>query len=242
MSVQPPSFTVTQPLDINIEYIGLERTPIIIVDNLAADLTSLLNFAYQAPFTKRDNSYYPGVRSSLPKPYVISVIEAIYGTMFKIYQVPQHLRMAPVDIVFSLITKKPCELTPMQCMPHFDTPDPHFYAILHYLNTRNDHQTFGGTGFFRHNPTQFERISNERSKTYFDSAQQFINQHGAPLNQYQSESDEHFTLYHSVDYRPNRLVIYPGNLLHSTLVNAETDIDSSARTGRLTSNIFVKFQ
>ena len=48
-------------------------------------------------------------------------------------------------------------------------------------------------------------------------------------------------LYHRIDYRPNRLVVYPGCLLHSGLVNPVIDVDSNPRTGRLTANIFVDF-
>jgi hypothetical protein len=49
-------------------------------------------------------------------------------------------------------------------------------------------------------------------------------------------------LYHQIEYRPNRLVIYPGNLLHSTIVNPQTDIDANPSSGRLTTNIFINFQ
>jgi hypothetical protein len=55
-------------------------------------------------------------------------------------------------------------------------------------------------------------------------------------------SDAHFTLYHAVDYRANRLVIYPGSLLHSGLIDPAHDIDDDPETGRLTANIFVDFE
>lgn len=41
-----------------------------------------------------------------------------------------------------------------------------------------------------------------------------------------------------IDYRPNRLLIYPGTLLHSGLIDAGTDLDTSPLSGRLTVNIF----
>jgi hypothetical protein len=54
-------------------------------------------------------------------------------------------------------------------------------------------------------------------------------------------SNDEYELYHRIEYRPNRLVVYPGCLLHSGLVNPAVDINPDPRTGRLTANIFVDF-
>nr|WP_220347645.1 DUF6445 family protein [Thalassotalea euphylliae] len=37
-------------------------------------------------------------------------------------------------------------------------------------------------------------------------------------------------------------MIFPGNLLHSTLVDNTNDISAIPETGRLTANIFIEFQ
>ena len=70
----------------------------------------------------------------------------------------------------------------------------------------------------------------------------FIETHGEPAQRYIDGSTDHFELYSHIEYKPNRLVAYPGCLLHSGLVNPKHDINPDPRTGRLTANIFVDFK
>ncbi|MGZ9898687.1 DUF6445 family protein [Shewanella gaetbuli] len=231
-------FVVNTPLNIKVEHIGLEQTPVIIIDDFAEDLSQLRDFANQSTFKLVDGSYYPGLRAPLPRPYVISVLDAIFQLIYDTYSIPTTLRLKPKNIVYSLITKNETDLDTMQCLPHFDTPEPYYFAILHYLQSA----PHGGTGFFRHMPTQFERITAATMQSYFNLAQQHIDQHGAPAQGYMTQSNPHYQLYHHIEYRPNRLVVYPGNLLHSTIVNRQIDIDNNPQTGRLTGNIFINFE
>jgi hypothetical protein len=140
--------------------------------------------------------------------------------------------------VFSLITIPEHQLSPAQCVPHYDSTGPWYLAILHYLNPGE----FCATGLFRHRPTGFERISAERLDEFHRSSEAFVREHGDPPQKYINGSTEHFELYHQIEYRPNRLVAYPGNLLHSGLVDPERDIVADPRSGRLTANIFVDFE
>ena len=59
---------------------------------------------------------------------------------------------------------------------------------------------------------------------------------------YQTGTNQQYELIDSIAYRANRLVIYPGNLLHSTLVDNTNDISANPEIGRLTANVFVEFQ
>ncbi|MGY0650046.1 MAG: DUF6445 family protein, partial [Paraglaciecola chathamensis] len=70
----------------------------------------------------------------------------------------------------------------------------------------------------------------------------YIEHIAQPKMRYITESTEQFTLYDQVDYRPNRLVIYPGNLLHSGLIIPDRDISADPTEGRLTANIFIEFK
>ncbi|MCW8125914.1 DUF6445 family protein [Microbulbifer halophilus] len=131
----------------------------------------------------------------------------------------------------------PESLSDLQRIPHFDTSSPYFFALLLYLNPGPR----GGTGFFRHRSTGFERVSEERTETYFSSTDQFLREQGGPSAGYVTESRDGFELYHRIDYQQHRLSIYPGSLLHSILVDTETDIDPDPRSGRLTANLFFEF-
>lgn len=219
--------------------IGKEKTPVVIIDDFALSTDDIIAYAAdQADFNEDPASYYPGVRATLPREYVKAVIDAVYQGIYQCYKIPHQLRLKPQSRFLSLITRDETALSALQKIPHFDTPRPYHFAILHYLNP-NEH---GPTGFFRHIPTQWERITEQRCQPYFDAAQQHIDENGEAQAGYCTQSDHHFDLYEQIEYRPNRLVIYPGNLLHSSIVRPAQDIDSNPKTGRLTANIFIDFK
>lgn len=230
-------FAINTRLKPQLLYVGQQQTPVLIIDDLMVDLQALLVDATGADFQTDPHSYYPGVRAMLPRPYVIAVLNAVYQLIYQVYQVPLALRLKPQDIYYSLITTAEEKLKPLQCLPHFDSTDPYYFALLHYLSP----EPHGGTGLFRHRPTGLEKISAATQAGYFQAAEQHFAKYGAPSQGYCVNTNEHFELYQQLEYRQNRLVIYPGNLLHSSLVNPATDIAASISEGRLTANIFINF-
>lgn len=217
--------------------LGQSQTPLLIIDDVVENLSELLAYAAVQSFQQDKDSYYPGVRALLPKSYVKAVLDALYPLLYQQYQLSANLRLTPRDIYFSLINQQPETLLPLQRLPHFDTPSSHYFALLHYLAP----EPHGGTGFFRHLPTGYERIDAANQQHYFASAQQYLDKQGVPAAAYCDGTDGHYQLYQAVPYRQNRLLIYPGNLLHSSLVKPELDISSDASSGRLTANIFIEF-
>jgi hypothetical protein len=237
--MQETSILVNRNIKPKIIKIGAEQTPVIIIDDFAMDNTEIIHYACSiAEFADDEATYYPGIRSPLPQNYVITALQAVYRGICEVYKVPLQLNLVPLDQNYSLLTTPESELKFLQLMPHFDTSKSYHFAVLHYLNP-NSH---GGTGFFRHIPTGYERISDDRIDHYISSAKAFVAKQGQPKQQYVTGSDQHFELYQQIEYKPNRLLIYPGNLLHSTIVNTEKDIDASPVSGRLTANIFIDFQ
>lgn len=219
--------------------VGNEGTPVVIIDNFYSDTGDIIYQAcHHSTFESKSNSYYPGIRSPLPRSYVISALQAIYQRVCAIYDVPLHLQLKPQETYFSLITTPENELSLIQRMPHFDTSRQFYFAALHYLND-GEH---GNTGLFRHKPTNLEKINCSDENAYIKSAQHHIDTQGEPKLGYFTESDEQFELFKELEYKPNRLVIYPGQLLHSILIRPKNDIDSNPKTGRLTANIFFEFQ
>jgi len=65
--------------------------------------------------------------------------------------------------------------------------------------------------------------------------------HGLPAAQYITSSTDHYELIDEIEYAANRMVIYPGNLLHSGLISPERDINPDPSRGRLTANLFIDF-
>ena len=218
--------------------VGDEKTPVIIIDNFLGNIEDFFNsVCAHTDFDAEKQTYYPGLRARIGEDYCRLVINTLGKHLFKVFSVPEDHRLVLDGAYYSLVATPPEQLLPGQCRPHCDTTLPHYLAIMQYLSP-SEH---GGTGFFKHKQTGFERVTAERKEQYSQSVAAFDQEHGNPPQSYITASNDQFELVGSVDYRPNRMIIYPGNLLHSGLINPATDIDKNPRTGRLTANIFVNF-
>lgn len=212
----------------------------IVIDDALRDTAALRSAASTeagAGYGPDDSAAYPGVRAPLPRDYVVEIMRPLFPMLYRTYGISRELRPRMLNTVFSLIGTPPERLSLSQRVPHFDASAPHHLAVLHYLAEG----PFCGTGFFRHRPTGFERIGEERVDAYVEAGERYVARHGEPAADYIVASTGHYELIDRVDYRPNRLLVYPGGLLHSGLVDPARDVDADPRTGRLTANIFVDF-
>ena len=236
--MQEVSFAVNPNAILEVHTVGRDRTPVIVIDDFGVNLAGMIDYACEsAEYGPDTTSMYPGLRAKLPGTYIKVVLKQIYRLLFTVYNVPADLGMKAVNAAYSLITTPEPELTPGQRRPHFDSNRPYYLAILHYLNAGS----FCDTGLFRHRATGLERITEEHVESYIQSCEAYTAAHGSPGRAYVKGSTEQYELYHRVGYRPNRLVAYPGCLLHSGLVDPAVDINPDPRSGRLTANIFVDF-
>lgn len=217
---------------------GEEKTPVVIIDDFAEDTADVIRYAVNsARFDPDSASFYPGVRALPPSAYLQEVGRAIVPLLARIYSVPRELK-PEVSASYSLVATPPAELDVMQRIPHFDSNRKYHFAITHYLNPGG----FGGTGLFRHKPTGFEKITSGKLPEYASASEAFLRANGEPPAQYIRESSDHFEFYLGIDYRPNRVVAYPGCLLHSGLIDPEKDISADPAVGRLTGNFFIDFR
>jgi hypothetical protein len=224
---------------LKVQTVGQAETPVIVIDEFGSDLEGLVAYACceSAEYGPDAASMYPGLRARLPKSYTREVMKQLYRLFFRVYAIPFNLGMKAVNAAYSLITTPEIELKPSQCTPHFDSSRPYYLAILHYLGDG----PFCDTGLFRHRETGLERITEESLEQYNRSCEAYAAIHGQAAGAYIKGSNEEYELFHRIEYRPNRLVVYPGSLLHSGLVDPGIDVDPDPRTGRLTANIFVDF-
>lgn len=231
--------TTDAPVKPQIELIGHNKTPVIYIDDYASSTDVIIKNAVEnCHFSPDNHTYYPGVRSELPTGYVNGCLKPLIKHLYAIYKIPKNLVARPKDNYYSLITTEPKDLNPVQTLPHFDTNYPYLIAVIHYLNEGRH----GGTAFFRHKPTQYEYIDDARKKTYFEALDNYLERNPMRELAYCTTDHEEFECYKIFDYKPNRLIIFPGYLLHSTLVDEEVDIQADPRTGRLTANMFLEFK
>lgn len=235
-------FEVNRQLKAEALQIGNEKTPVFVVDDFMLDSSPAKQEAIALGYSDNKEeigAYYPGIRAPVGGDYGMAVLRYATNILYKFFQVPDKLTMYPLNGSYSLISTREEDMDLLQCIPHFDNNQKYTFAIIHHLNDGE----FGGTGFYRHRPTGFENITEVRKQQNFDSAQAFIDAHGNPERRYMAESTDHFELVHKIDYRPNRLAIYPSTVLHSAYIdNPQRDVNADPRTGRLSANFFLEFR
>ena len=226
------------PPDIQSVTIGEHQA--IIMDDFLLDPHHMLEVAARGVFTPYPNREsrkgYPGIRAQAPSEYSCNIAELLVPLIQVNFGVPEELPMRKSICAFSLTTTLPSELGPLQRTPHFDASTPNHMAILLYLCDGRH----GGTGFYRHNATGLQQITEETREAYLDTYYAEINAR-RPAQRYYDNSDAQFTLLGMIPAKFNRMVVYRGSLLHSACVNPALSLNSNPRQGRLTVNSFYDF-
>ena len=157
--------------------VGAEQTPVVTIDRFAMDSDAVVEHAYRtADFGDDSTSAYPGVRADLTQSHVILVVKALLPLMRKTYSIPENLSVKPVNAVYSLVTTPESKLRLLQRLPHFDSVKQFYFAITHFLGRGR----FGGTGLYRHRPTGYETVTEDRLKNYIAAGDAFLGEHGDP--------------------------------------------------------------
>lgn len=219
-------------------YVGDEKTCVIVCDNVLEDVNPVRDLAIsEATFDAESETSYPGRRAELSHSYATTVFPLVASLIRENYSLPDSSRAHLNAGYFSLVTLAPEKLNLQQRIPHFDSANPFYFAAMQYINEGD----FGGTSFYSHRPTGFENITVERTDKLIQSAQSLI-QESPPRQDYFYESDEHFLRLGTINHKANRLLIYPGTLLHSGNIRSAADINADPATGRLTTNMFIEFR
>jgi len=216
---------------------GIEKTPIVVVDDVIDNPEALVDYAASlAPFPPEAGNYYPGLRLHLPPdPIATDYVNAVCRTLGGLLGGAYGLRNFSVQgASFSIVTKPASELQALQTIPHFDSPNPLFFAVLHYLS----HHEGSATAFFRHARTGFETMTLQRAGRYAKAREEDQAVYGR-ANGYVRGSGNGFEEIGRVEGRFNRLVVYPSNLFHSGILPDDYDFSPDPRRGRLTTNIFL---
>jgi hypothetical protein len=233
-----PTFAIRMPPDVQCVTVGGQR--IVFIDNFLDDPQALVEAACGSRFepaaTPAERKGYPGLRAPAPAAYTQALTELLDPLVKVNFEVPEHLPVKVGLSAFSLTTTAPEELGPLQRTPHFDASTPHSMAALLYLCD----ESHGGTGFYRHNATGLQRITAHDRERYLDAYHAEVNRRHPPAR-YFDRSDEQFTFLGMMPARFNRLVVYPGSLLHTACINPMRSVSSDPRRGRLTVNTFYDF-
>jgi hypothetical protein len=219
--------------------VGKQQSPVVVIDGFSGDARAVAVLADAlAPFPNVRSGYYPGVRRIITRAdaeadaYVVQTCQAAAQFIAGAFDSDS---FDLVEASFSMVTAQPSELQPAQRAPHFDSPDPSYLALLHYLRVPDG----SGTAFYRQRSTDIERVTEANIAQFVTTAKHEAAQLG-PDAGYIQGSDRFFEQIAAVEAVPDRLVIYQGSLLHSGIIPPGMMFSADPQVGRLTANLFVR--
>lgn len=214
-----------------VEKFGAEAEPLVIIDDFASDPDALFEAACAKSYGFAGR-HYPGIRAKADPAYLGAQMDVLQDALTNVFDIGQGAAL--VECAFSLVTTSRDQLTPIQRIPHFDTPDPKRLALLHYLCGPDG----GGTAFYRHRSTGFETIPQDRLPAYDAALQSEVGD--LPTGGYITGDTALFEETGRVEARWNRMVIYRSFRLHSGVIPADLPLSDNPRAGRLTVNTFLQ--
>lgn len=220
-----------------IRTLGEEESPLIIIDDALARTDALLQYAKDTAFTSEEGpgNFFPGVRAALPRAYARAMLKLL-APHLPLFGVPEEPAPQVVLNTLQMVTRAAEDLVLPQRAPHFDTFDGQQIALLHYL-TEDDQ---GGTDFYRHRSTGYERISAERFRPYTTKLVEEVKAKDLP-KAYMAGSDDKYECIESVVPRFNRVIAYFSNNLHSGRIEGQGPFPADVRSGRLMATVFARF-
>ncbi|WP_375391588.1 DUF6445 family protein [uncultured Sphingomonas sp.] len=216
--------------------IGAYASPLVVIDGFDGDVAAVIDAAAAlAPFERAQGSFYPGLRRPLNDrdgaawAYAERTLHAAAPFVGGAFGVDG---FDLLEASFSIVTDPPAALAAPQRVPHFDSVDPDYIAILHYLGGTEG----TGTAFYRQRATGIERVEQANSAAFIAAAQR----DGPAAHGYIAGSDAAYEQVAAIEAAPDRLVIYQGYLLHSGIIPPDLPLSADPRVGRLTANFFVR--
>lgn len=219
--------------------VGHCQAPVVVIDDFSGEIGRVVDLASAlAPFPEQLGNYYPGKRRVITaadtqaNAYVDRLCEAAAPFIGGAFDVDG---FDLLEASFSMVTTPPAALSPAQCAPHFDSTDPSYLALLHFVHVPGP----TGTAFYRQRRTGIEMVSEANVASFVRTAEGDAARL-APGSGYIEGDDPFFEQIGAVQAKADRLLIYQGSLLHSGIVPASLGLSDDPRRGRLTANLFVR--
>lgn len=225
--------------DANIECykVGNEQQEVLLADNYLKGALALKERAVQINEFARADSFYPGVRMQVPQEYTMALVKN-FGFFIEQFFHLEVRQIKKAVSKFSIITTRQNDLDLLQRIPHFDSPSRKGLAFVHYLQSVPSM----GTSLYRHMPTNFEYIDEQRYSSYIEKIQERFPSEDAYPEGYINGSTDQFEEIASFDAVFNRLLMYRGTSLHCGKIGKDYNFDPNPATGRLTVTSFFEFK
>lgn len=218
---------------------GADQNPVIVIDRFSGKRREIIDIAASmAPFPPSTGNVYPGLRRVIaPRDEAASAYaaELLTGAAPYVGGAFNADAFELVEASFSIVTVPPAELVPEQRAPHFDSTDPGYLAVIHYLGDMPS----AGTAFYRQRETGIETVRKDNVDVFVSVARRVANESDGA---YIAGSNNHYEEIGRIEAIPDRLAVYRGAALHSGVIPLETPLSGDPRVGRLTANIFIRIR
>lgn len=235
--MEPIEYGLCEDANIECYRVGNEQQEVLLVDNFLKGALALKEHAIQKNDFARADSFYPGVRMGVSEQYTFAIVKNLGFFMQQFFQLEVRQIKTAVS-KFSIVTDLPNNLDLLQRIPHFDSPSRKGLAVVHYLQSLPSM----GTSLYRHIPTNFEYIDEQRHPGYITNIQERFPTEDKYPQGYINGSTDQFEEIASFDAIFNRLIMYRGTSLHSGKIGKDYNFDPSPATGRLTLTSFFEFK
>ena len=218
-------------IDIRVEHVGAERIPLLIIDNLVDRPDDLVGYAASDCTLAAPADMYPGLRAPAPQSYLEVLRKGLTDAVNAAYSLPD-LELHSAISYLCVVTTKPQDLKPVQCMPHIDGTAANTFSTVHYLCS----PSYAGTSLYRHRRTGYELVPDFRHDRYRSVLEQELRETPWPTQDYINGDTELFERIASAKVVFNRLVLYPSNVLHAADIGPDFRFDPDPRSGRFSVN------
>jgi len=184
---------------------GHEQVPLWQADDAHPAPEALVDAAQQGEFRREAGDLYPGLRAPVPDGYAAWLAQTVGALLASDTAAAVCLRAS-----FAVAGDDPSRLAPIQRIPHFDDCSDAIVAAVHYLCAA----PHGGTSFYRHRATGFERITAARLPLWRQALVRDGAAHGLPPQTYHEGDSPAFERIGQAALAFNRLILYPANCLH----------------------------
>lgn len=241
----PDLLAINPDHTVEIHHVGVGRHQVVVVDNFYQHPDEVLQVALNLPYTDRFEivGNFPGVRATLNinSHQLVETLSSLWGC-------PLFNFFSPQPVVFQGIKTQNYRLNIGQRQPHIDQD----ITAMVYLNPENS--CMGGTGLYRHRPTELERVPIfpdstirqladrlELSDEFLTSPEGYENFQNSmifnPLfacqkNSYINDGNEYWELLKRIDMRSNRLMMFDGRCFHSQYIQPG-DYDQAFRVNQI---------
>lgn len=218
-------------VSVRVEHVGAAKIPLLIVDNLLARPEALVAHAAEDCALAAPTDMYPGLRAPAPRSYLEVLRKGLTQAINSAYRLPD-LELHSAISYLCVVTTKPQDLKPVQCMPHIDGTAANTFSTVHYLCSPD----YTGTSLYRHRRTGYELIPEFRHDRYRAVLEQELRETPWSTQDYINGDTEIFERIASAQVAFNRLVLYPSNALHSADIGPGFAFDPDPRRGRFSVN------